>query len=119
MRRIQLIFAALAIVIMAFGAMSGQAMADEDCDFRERGDRDDVVVCRDDGDREVFEVEDYDYDDYYFSPYYFSPYAFYGYDSYEDSEEYFDELEDELDEIEDFYEDLNDDDGYYHHYYDW
>ena len=34
-----------------------------------------VVVCRDDGDREVFEVEDYDYDDYYLSPY-----AFYGYD---------------------------------------
>ena len=89
-----MIFAALAIVVASFAAMSGPAIADEDCDFRERGDRDDAVVCRDDGDREVFEVDDFYYDDedffddedYYF---YYGPFL------------YVEEIDVDCDEIDD------------------
>lgn len=114
MRRIQLIFAALAIATMTFGAMSGQAMA-QDLDCRDA--KGDLIRCDGDlyspyaeyDDNDFFYGNDYFDNDYYFSPYYLSPYAYYG---YEDSEEYFDYLEDELDELEDLYED-------YDHYYGW
>ena len=87
MRRVKLILGALAVVVATFAAFSGPSMAaDDDCDFRERGDRDDVVVCRDDGDREVFDANDYYYNDYYdryfdeddffFDPFFFSPFVF-------------------------------------------
>jgi hypothetical protein len=87
-----LILGALAVVVATFAAFSGPAMAaDDDCDFRERGDRDDVVVCRDDGDREVFDVDEDDFfddgddffiveddfdDEVFFSPFFFSPFFF-------------------------------------------
>ena len=74
MKRTRLIFAALAIVVASFAAMSGPAIADEDCDFRERGDRDDVVVCNDDGDREVFEADNFYYDEY--DAFYYSPFLY-------------------------------------------
>src|SRR5918997_5241044 len=92
MRRVKLILGALAVVVATFAAFSGPAMAaDDDCDYRERGDRDDVVVCRDDGDREVFDANDYYYndyfdndyydryfdeDDFFFDPFFFSPFVF-------------------------------------------
>ena len=76
MRRIKLILAVATVLVGMLALQAGPAMAD-DCDYRERGNRDDVVVCHDDGDREVFDVEDdyFDYyldDDFYFlSPYYY------------------------------------------------
>jgi hypothetical protein len=97
MRRVKLILGALAVVVATFAVLSGPALAaDDDCDFRERGDRDDVVVCRDDGDREVFDANDYidndyidndyidndyydryfDEDDFFFEPFFFSPFVF-------------------------------------------
>ena len=89
MRRIKLVLAMAAVLVGMLALQAGPAMAD-DCDFRERGDRDDVVVCHDDGDREVFYADDFDdgyyydyayFDDFYFfSPYYFSPYYFGYYD---------------------------------------
>lgn len=65
MRRMRFILAAVAVMVAMLAVQAGPAMAD-DCDFRERGDRDDVVVCRDDGDREVFEVEDFEFEDGFF-----------------------------------------------------
>ena len=78
MRRIKLVLAMATVLVGMLALQAGPAMAD-DCDFRERGNRDDVIVCNDDGDREVFEADDYyynyyDYDDFYF----FYPYNFYG-----------------------------------------
>ncbi len=92
MRRIKLVLAMAAVLVGMLALQAGPAMADEDCDFRERGNRDDVVVCNDDGDREVFDADDYYYDDYdydryydyddfyFFYPYnyFYSPYSFYG-----------------------------------------
>lgn len=88
MRRIKLVLAVAAVLVGMLALQAGPAMADDDCDFRERGNRDDVVVCNDDGDREVFDADDYyDYayfdDDYYDRYYYddfysFNPYNFYG-----------------------------------------
>ena len=84
MRRIKLVLAMAAVLVGMLALQAGPAMAD-DCDFRERGDRDDVVVCRDDGDREVFYADDFDddyydyayFDDFYFfSPYYFGYYDY-------------------------------------------
>ncbi len=88
MRRIKIILAMAAVMVGMLALQAGPAMADEDCDFRERGNRDDVVVCHDDGDREVYEADDFyaddfDYDDYYFDYYldddfyFFSPYYFF------------------------------------------
>ena len=69
MRRIKLVLAMAAVLVGMLTLQAGPAMADDDCDFRERGNRDDVVVCHDDGDREVFEA-----DDFYYSPFlYYSP----------------------------------------------
>ena len=91
MRRVKLVLGALAVVVASFAAFAGPALADDDCDFRERGDRDDVVVCRDDGDREVFDVDEDDFfddgddffiveddfdDEVFFSPFFFSPFFF-------------------------------------------
>ena len=95
MRRIKLVLAMAAVLVGMLALQAGPAMADDDCDFRERGNRDDVIVCNDDGDREVFDVDDYyynyydddDYDGYnyyddfyFFYPYnyFYSPYNFYG-----------------------------------------
>jgi hypothetical protein len=100
MRRVKLILGALALVVATFAAFSGPAIADDDCDFRERGDRDDVFVCRDDGDRDVFDTDDFFYDDFYydeddfedafyFSPYFFSPFF------------YIEEIDVDCDEIDD------------------
>jgi len=76
---------------------SGPAIADEDCDFRERGDRDNAVVCRDEDGREVFEVDDFYYDDedffddedYYF---YYRPFL------------YVEEIDVDCDEIDDSFD---------------
>ncbi len=71
MRRIKLVLAMASVLVGMLALQAGPAMADDDCDFRERGNRDDVVVCHDDGDREVFEADDFflDEDDsFYYSP---------------------------------------------------
>lgn len=67
MRRIKLVLAMAAVLVGMLALQAGPAMADDDCDFRERGNRDDVVVCHDEGDREVFEA-----DDFYYSPFLYS-----------------------------------------------
>jgi hypothetical protein len=51
------------MVAMLVALSAPVALADEDCDFREHGNKDDVIGCRDDGDREVFEAEDFEFDD--------------------------------------------------------
>ena len=88
MRRVKLVLGALAVVVASFAAFAGPALADDDCDFRERGNRDDGFVCRDDGDREFFEVDDFNNDDFFFdhddfdddfffyNPFLFSPFLF-------------------------------------------
>jgi hypothetical protein len=92
MRRIKLVLAMATVLVGMLALQAGPAMAYDDCDFRERGNRDDVIVCNDDGEREVFDADDYAYfdDDYYdryyendfyfFTPYnyFYSPYNFYG-----------------------------------------
>ena len=90
MRRIKLVLAMATVLVGMLALQAGPAMAD-DCDFRERGNRDDVIVCNDDGDREVFEADDYYYYNYYYDDdddydryydyddfYFFYPYNFYG-----------------------------------------
>ena len=121
MRRTKTVLAVVAVMAAMLVAFAAPALADNDRKDNDRNhhrwydnndrDHDDWYDRRDNL------IYVHDYDDYYLSPYYLSPYAFYGYDdSYEDDEDYFDELEDKRDEIEDFYEELHDD-GYYRHYY--
>ena len=74
-KRIQIILAALAIVLTSFAAISGPAMAaDLDC----RDARGDLIRC--DGD--LYSPYDNDYFDdfYYSSPFFFSPYYYGGFD---------------------------------------
>jgi hypothetical protein len=90
MRRVKLVLGALAVVVASFAAFAGPALADDDCDFRERGNRDDGFVCRDDGDREFFDHDDFDNDDFFFyNPFLFSPFL------------YVEEIDVDCDEIDD------------------
>ena len=100
MRRIKLVLAMAAVLVGMLALQAGPAMADdEDCDFRERGNRDDVVVCRDDGDREVFEADDFYYDDDFFldvdDSFYYSPFLYYS------PFFYIEEIDIDCDEIDD------------------
>jgi hypothetical protein len=79
-KRIQIILGVLAIVVTAFAAISGPALAD---DLNCRDARGDLIRC--DGefyspydDDDYFYDDDYDLDDYDFSPYSFNPYYYYG-----------------------------------------
>jgi hypothetical protein len=79
-KRIQIILGVLPIVVTAFAAISGPALAD---DLNCRDARGDLVSC--DGefyspydDDDYFYNDDYDLNDYYFSPYFFNPYYYYG-----------------------------------------
>jgi hypothetical protein len=79
-KRIQIILGVLAIVVTAFAAISGPALAD---DLNCRDARGDLIRC--DGefyspydDDDYFYDDDYGLDDYYFSPYSFNPYYYYG-----------------------------------------
>jgi hypothetical protein len=85
-KRIQIILGVLAIVVTAFAAISGPALAD---DLNCRDARGDLIRC--DGefyspydDDDYFYDDDYDLDDYDFSPYSFNPYYYYygGFDDY-------------------------------------
>lgn len=84
MKRIQIILGVLAIVVTAFAAISGPALAD---DLNCRDARGDLIRC--DGefyspydDDDYFYNDDYDLVDYYFSPYSFNPYYYGGFDDY-------------------------------------
>ncbi len=80
MRRIQVVFAALAVVVAAFAASVGPAMAQSlDC----RDARGDLIRCDgdlyspyDDDDGYYYYNNDNYWDDYYY--YYFNPYYYYG-----------------------------------------
>jgi hypothetical protein len=83
-KRIQIILGVLAIVVTAFAAISGPALAD---DLNCRDARGDLIRC--DGefyspydDDDYFYNDDYDLVDYYFSPYSFNPYYYAGFDDY-------------------------------------
>jgi hypothetical protein len=83
-KRIQIILGVLAIVVTAFAAISGLALAD---DLNCRDARGDLIRC--DGefyspydDDDYFYNDDYDLDDYYFSPFFFNPYYYGGFDDY-------------------------------------
>jgi hypothetical protein len=83
-KRIQIILGVLAIVVTAFAAISGPALAD---DLNCRDARGDLIRC--DGefyspydDDDYFYNDDYDLVDYYFSPYSFNPYYYGGFDDY-------------------------------------
>ena len=96
MKRIQLVLAALAIVVTSLVAFSGPAMAQNlDC----RDARGDLVRC--DGELYApYNNDSYDYNDY--PPFYNSPFSNdYNYEDYEDYDDYLDDLEDYLDDLED------------------
>jgi len=107
MRRIHVVFAALAIVVTSFAAFSGPAMAQDDLNCRDA--RGDLIRC----DGELYEpyyntsgYNDYppfyfDYNDYY--PPFYSP--FYNDYSYTDHNDFVDEYEDAVDDYLDDYED--------------
>jgi hypothetical protein len=83
-KRIQIILGVLTIVVTAFAAISGPALAD---DLNCRDARGDLIRC--DGefyspydDDDYFYNDDYDLVDYYFSPYSFNPYYYGGFDDY-------------------------------------
>jgi hypothetical protein len=98
-KRIQTILGVLAIVVTAFAAISGPALAD---DLNCRDARGDLIRCDgefyspyDDDDYfyddyfyddyfydDYFYNDDYDLVDYYFSPYSFNPYYYGGFDDY-------------------------------------
>jgi hypothetical protein len=86
-KRIQIILGVLAIVVTAFAAIAGPALAD---DLNCRDARGDLIRC--DGefyspydDDDYFYNDDYDLVDYYFSPYSFNPYYYGGFDDYSHS----------------------------------
>lgn len=80
MKRIQIILAALAIVVTSFAAISGPALADDsDC----RDARGDLIRC--DGDFYYPYDDDYFFDEDYFSPFFFNPYYYY----YGDFDDYY------------------------------
>ncbi len=59
------LIALLTTVAMLVTLSAPVALADDDCKFRERGKKDDVFVCRDNGEREIVEVDDIvDFDDH-------------------------------------------------------
>jgi hypothetical protein len=107
MRRIHVVFAALAIVVTSFAAFSGPAMAQDDLNCRDA--RGDLIRC----DGELYEpyyntsgYNDYppfyfDYNDYY--PPFYSP--FYNDYSYMDYNDFVDEYENAVDDYLDDYED--------------
>jgi hypothetical protein len=88
-KRIQIILGVLAIVVTAFVAISGPALAD---DLNCRDARGDLIRC--DGEfYSPYDDDDYFYDDYFyndvydlvdysFSPYSFNPYYYGGFDDY-------------------------------------
>jgi hypothetical protein len=83
-KRIQIILGVLAIVVTAFAAISGPALAD---DLNCRDARGDLIRC--DGefyspydDDDYFYNDVYDLVDYSFSPYSFNPYYYGGFDDY-------------------------------------
>jgi hypothetical protein len=88
-KRIQIILGVLAIVVTAFAAISGPALAD---DLNCRDARGDLIRC--DGEfYSPYDDDDYFYDDYFyndvydlvdysFSPYSFNPYYYGGFDDY-------------------------------------
>ena len=53
------LMALLTMVAMLLALSAPVALADEDCDFRERGNKADRIVCHDNGDREVFTVNEF------------------------------------------------------------
>src|SRR5215218_8526674 len=95
MRRIHVVFAALAIVITSFAAFSGPAMAQDDLNCRDA--RGDLIRC----DGELYEpyYNTSGYNDY--PPFYFD-YNDYSYTDYDD---FVDEYEDAVDDYLDDYED--------------
>jgi len=109
MRRIHVVFAALAIVVTSFAAFSGPAMAQDDLNCRDA--RGDLIRC----DGELYEpyyntsgYNDYppfyfDYNDYY--PPFYNDYSYTDYDDFVD--EYEDAVDDYLDDYEDSFR------GYY------
>ena len=79
MKRIQMVLAALAIVVTSLAAFSVPAMADDlDC----RDAKGDLIRC--DGDLYTPYGQDYyfdnDYNDYFNNDYFFSPYYYGGFD---------------------------------------
>jgi hypothetical protein len=101
MRRIQLVLAALAIVVTSFAAFSGSAIADDlDC----RNAKGEKIRC--DGDLYVpLNDNDHRYHNNYFDPYnYFDYDNYFGYD-----DDYLEDLEDAAEEYEEEVEDLLED----------
>jgi len=116
MRRIKLVLATLVVLVGAFAAFAGPAMADDlDC----RNARGELIRC--DGelyapfDRDSYDYNDYppfynDYPPFYndYPPFYSPSYSDYNYEDYDD---YVDALEDEFDDFVDTIED-----GYWGYY---
>jgi len=113
MRRIHVVFAALAIVVTSFAAFAGPAVAD---DLNCRDARGDLIMCDGDPYAPYYNTSGYndypsfyfDFNDYYYPPYY-SP--FYNDNSYANYNDFVDEYEDAVD---DYLDDLEDSSwGYY------
>ena len=102
MIRIKLALATLVVLVAAFAAFAGPAMADDlDC----RNARGELIRC--DGELYApFDRDSYDYNDY--PPFYSPSYSDYNYADYDD---YVDALEDEFDDFVDTIED-----GYWGYY---
>ena len=60
----------LLTVVAGLLAVAGPAAMADDCDFRDRGHRDDVVVCR-------FDANDFDFEDEEFDTFGFFPFSFF------------------------------------------
>ena len=92
MRRIHVVFAALAVVVTSFAAFSGPAMAQDDLNCRDA--RGDLIRC----DGELYEP-------YYITSGYNDYPPFYNDYSYTDYNDFVDEYEDAVDDYLDDYED--------------
>jgi hypothetical protein len=109
MRRIHVVFAALAIVVTSFAAFSGPAMAQDDLSCRDA--RGDLIRCEGQLYEPYYNTSGYndyppfyfDYNDYY--PPFYNDYSYTDYDDFVD--EYEDAVEDYLDDYEDSFR------GYY------
>jgi hypothetical protein len=110
MRRIHVVFAALAIVVTSFAAFAGSAVAD---DLNCRDARGDLIRCDGDLYEPYYNTSGYndyppfyyDYNDNYYPPFYSPFYSDYSYADYEDYDDFVDEYEDAVDDYLDGLED--------------
>lgn len=91
MRRIKLVFATLVVLVAAFAAFSGTAVAEE-CEDAWGN----LIECG--GELYAPYGSDYYGHDDYYPPFYSPFYNDYNYEDYEDYDDYLDELEDDLDD---------------------